>query len=405
MCAAEPTGGADPIRDFVAARSDENVTVVGPKASDGLQVLVVGAFGNGNFGDDALIHGCKCILSLVLERDAFGFRVSTASYLSSLFPGLRMFPPGVKIPAADLLLFGGGTQFASFELTRERSGREWARRFLKALREPTSALRVLDARRSRPPRSAAIGLGLGPFVRASVEERRARSLIGRMSFVAVRDVQSAAICSAWGMHSYVAGTDLCFHPRLWKQRFESRLTVHRRRIAIIPRDWHHTHSGALYTEPLRAAITELSKTAEVSFVCFCRTGDAEWLRWLSENRIRHHVWEPTVTSIEAFAVGLAEYDLFITARYHGAVFAALCSKPFVAIEIEPKLKLVQELFREGSALWPQPFSSEQLVRQVSRIFSEHQTFADNIARMAKGQSEIAETVAERFLRYVGTLRS
>ena len=116
------------------------------------------------------------------------------------------------------------------------------------------------------------------------------------------------------------------------------------RIGVIVRDWGHNHEGNSYTEPLFRTIDSLRREGKtVEFISFSATSDGEWIKRLKDRNEFITVWNPESESISSFLGFLSKYDLFITARYHGAVFASILRKPTVAIEIEKKLALVSDL--------------------------------------------------------------
>src|SRR5690606_3724960 len=67
-----------------------------------------------------------------------------------------------------------------------------------------------------------------------------------------------------------------------------------------------------------------------------------------------------------FLNSLNQFDAFITARYHGAILGSLLNKPTIAIEIEPKLRILTEQIPE-ILLWSKPFQIENLKSLVSRL--------------------------------------
>ena len=54
--------------------------------------------------------------------------------------------------------------------------------------------------------------------------------------------------------------------------------------------------------------------------------------------------DPNNDNINDFIAKHYNFDLVITARFHGAVFASLIGKPFITIGIEPKLEMISIWF-------------------------------------------------------------
>ena len=122
-----------------------------------------------------------------------------------------------------------------------------------------------------------------------------------------------------------------------------------RKVVVIPRDWPHTTLGDSYTDSLFQVVRELRNAGKkVEFIFFAN--DIEWTRRLKDKNERFIAWNPEKFTIFEFIKMLSDYDAFITARYHGAVFASILKKPVVCIEVEQKLRLVADLFDVGARL-------------------------------------------------------
>ena len=303
-------------------------------------IEIKGGYGLSNFGDDALMVAVYQVVTRVFEPGSITFHCHDTGYIKRILPGvLAIVPDSVNRPVADILLYGGGTQFYSFPLTKARRIPSLGS-LVRNLKEPTHIgpkilrrIRQLIPHTEVPQKLAAIGIGLGPFVKDSYELRECERLFRRMEYVAVRDNYSYRLCQEWGCKNLSLRSDLCYLPGLW-QEFESKCCRGTngglKRIGVIVRDWKHTCDGDSYAEPLFRTIDSLRRTGKtVEFISFSAAADREWIKRLKERRECITTWSPERGSISSFLDYLSSYDLFITTRYHGAIFGSILRKPTV----------------------------------------------------------------------------
>jgi polysaccharide pyruvyl transferase WcaK-like protein len=257
------------------------------------------------------------------------------------------------------------------------------------------------------PRTAAIGIGFGPFVENSKQMRRTKELLARMDYVAVRDIDSYDLCKKWGCNNVSLCSDLCYLPDFRKAYApDSRIhnmTGEIRKIGVIPRDWPHTCEGDSYAFPLFQVVDELRSTGkEVEFISFARSSDSEWAKRLKDKDEQFKSWNPEKSTISEFMELLSGYDAFITARYHGAVFASILGKPVVCIEVEQKLRLVSDLFGNGARLWTYPFSASECLRHISDLEGDYSRSVEYLARVVEEQGALAEKMVDDFRQFIST---
>ena len=220
-----------------------------------VDILAVGGYGLGNFGDDALMLALhECLRSHVPEKQV-AFYCHDAPYLKSLVgETLVVDHRGSSSVTCDVLVYGGGTQFYSFPLTRARylPSLTWqrVRRYSTDPREAIEAvakrLRRFDRISGiRYGRAVGVGIGVGPFVAGSLEKRQADDALRAMSHCFVRDPLSYEYGTGIrGGDGCSLGTDLCYtRPFVEKIAPAARRGGTTRRIGIIVRDWDHTQEG------------------------------------------------------------------------------------------------------------------------------------------------------------------
>jgi len=371
-------------------------------------VLLRGAYGCWNLGDDALMVACYRTLRQALDPAEITFLSHDEPYVRSLAPGASFVQ---RLDGADrigLLVYGGGTQFYSFPLTRkDRRGRL----LLTTWRRVTAPWRTLKGIRNRlrgqpcVERIAALGIGIGPFEPGSAQEVSARGLLGKMDFVAARDEASLELCRRWGREDCVLGADLCFLPGLWNagpaNGMDHRRAAQSARIGVIIRDWPHTREGAAYREPLRRVVEVLRADGHsVRFISFSRRADREWTKSLVGLKEDLLQWDPNSTTIDAFLQLLRGFDCLVTARYHGAVFGALVGAPAVCIELEPKLRIASQALGGGARLWRQPFAEAEGVVAVNQLVEGASEAREALRGAVERQADLAGSMADRFVAFV-----
>lgn len=320
-------------------------------------IVIKGAYGELNFGDD--------LLMLVFEN----YFLSWDKPLMLQFVGLkadytqRLLANGTvysnEIPTSDWLVYGGGTQFFAFDGAEKTTIDK-----LKAVvSNPGIIFSILKNKftsksnvGNEERHIGFLGIGLGPFSNNQVKIEQTKSILNKSDFVGVRDAVSFDYTKQWGLEA-CQGADVVFSSFFnWKlpEVYEKK---NDRRIAIIVRDWNWTEEGKSYYEKI-IDFTKKNTDISFTFVLFSEHFDREWKNKLKDNA-NVLIWNPKLDSVQTFIEKLNKFDGFISARYHGAILGVLLSKPVICIEIEPKLRILNEQVKELK-LWQQPFDIAQL---------------------------------------------
>lgn len=369
-------------------------------------IVIKGAYGCGNFGDDALMLAAYEIVKRSFDSESIIFVCRDSDYIQKIIPDAKIFPQNsMEVKNADIIVYGGGTQFYSFPLTSKRGVRILFSRIMRnAIRPIRLGQKVFrkitkTSLLSSNSRGVAIGIGIGPFVENCKYMHRIKELFTCMDYVAVRDCDSYDLCKQWGLHNVSLRADLCYLPGLWKVDASelSRDNTKRemRKIGVIPRDWPHTVEGDSYAEPLFQVVQELRTAGKkVEFISFASRSDIEWAKRLKDKDEQFKTWNSEKCTISEFMELLFGYDAFITARYHGAVFASILGKPVVCIEVEQKLRLVSELFGDGARLWTYPFSASECLRHISNLEGDYSEALQCLSRVVKESGALVEKMID-----------
>jgi len=368
-------------------------------------VLVDGSYSCENLGDDALMVASFETLRKIFEPEEIGFICDEKPYLYNLVPEIHIASPESDVHA-DFMVYGGGTQFYSFPLSRSRIRWRSACNPIKVSRHIKRKLFAqAEPQREQIRARAAIGIGLGPFVPRSKERTVTERLFQQMDYIAVRDRASLDTCRAWGLLHAVLRSDLCFVPNLWGELPASKtlLNYNPLRIGIIVRDWPHSKEGAAYIPRLLEMVRKMrSNQFSFTFVSFCKPADPLWLRILEEQPEPRVIWDPERFTIVDFLRELAKFDCLLSARYHGVVFGALLEKPVISIEVEPKLRLVSELlFNENDYLWKRPFRVDECSRLIEGAYQKYTEETATLTKCAvREQGALAELMAKELIDFI-----
>lgn len=342
-------------------------------------VVVKGAYGEANFGDDALM----CTIENFFLEKVLSVKVSFCGNSSNYCRRLLRGADYVDVNSdskeeADVLIYGGGTQFFLFSSNK---GSFYLKLFLKLLVSNPAMLvrkvrnRLTEKRPVTAKSSVGLGLGLGPFNPDNDRVEHVKSLVRRMDMLFVRDEKSLSYCKEWGLENVGEGADICY------SRFLNYNTgringntnnreKRRKKIGIIVRDWKYKNGGGDYREVLMAMVDEQKEGPyEYTFIIFSGLLDVEWKRVVQEHGYASLEWDPMNQNINDFMDTLNDFDGFITARYHGGVMASILNKPVVCIEIEPKLRILAEQIK-GFRLWRHPFRVDEL-KQAMTVFDDN----------------------------------
>jgi polysaccharide pyruvyl transferase WcaK-like protein len=362
-------------------------------------IAIEGAYGEGNFGDDALMLAASRIVMEV-------YKPCLITYTQGLKPlanaehELSQEYAHSKKPRFDVIVYGGGTQHFSFRNNQTSTGKfklvlgqeNWKHLF----RHIKFRIRQLleSASLNSTTHTIGIGMGIGPFLVNDSSQERAKHTFSKMSFIAVRDQQSLDQLKKWNISKAKQYADLCYTPGLWqvppKSNKEEKPQSDTKLIGVIIRDWPHTIEGAQHEDPLFRAVEQLRKQGNtVEFISFAPSRDENWLTELKRRNETVIGWNESTNDINSFLTRLSRYHIFITARFHGAIFAAILEKPVVCIEVEQKLRIVAQQYQKGARLWRQPFSENECVSLTNELLNNYTEATQALKLTNEAQTNLA----------------
>lgn len=338
-------------------------------------VLLIGAYGSGNLGDDVLLKIIAERLRRVVKPQNTAMLCRDAAYLDRIAPGIARIEKTANYKIdCNWKIFGGGTQFFRFSGQNSLGGK-----ISHALLHPRFTLRrllKLNQQTINASRNAMIGIGFGPFENG-YEPPGLSANIQSCDFLSVRDAWSYQFCRDAGSDHVELGVDLAFSSdfvnRIRRLVGESSLTAasgnsELRKFCFVLRDWTLGSAQQTYLEPSIAVAAELAREGhQIDFVIFSR--DPQLDRSRLEKIGRVVAWSAEAMIVEEFISAMARYDVIVTARFHGAVFGFILNRPVVGICIDPKIDRFLESIDAGDLCWSNPFDAESLKFMIQKASS------------------------------------
>lgn len=333
-------------------------------------IVIRGAYGAENFGDDALLHSLIRNLSPEKKIAVIGKK---NEYIGKLFQTIDFYSYEDNIELeTHLLLWGGGTQFYDFF-----SIKFLFRKVFNLIINPKNIIKKIMKIKVGPQvkfkKEVYLCVGFGPFA-SKKKKKITANKISLADLIYVRDIDSYNSLIKYSKNVFKA-EDICM---LDKSYYFCK-TVKNNKICIILRDWYYDNSSQ-YIENIIEFYNKNKNKLEMDFILFGK--DPNCLKKLNDENIKYIQWDVNLYNIEDFSRKISEYSLIISARYHGIIFSLIHNIPAIAIEIEPKLRLVSEQYNKNILLWEKPFSENALnllIQQASNIdFDENEGKFDTI---------------------------
>lgn len=289
------------------------------------RILMLGAFGQRNVGDEAL---CAAICDGLADHEVVVASADPA--LTTALHGRRSIPANpfavvAELDLADVVVVGGGTVFKTLHPS---SGRR-----PHALLANTIGVVTMARRRGVPV--AFVGVGADEL-QGGTARWLARRIAMRADLLVVRDEESASVLTEAGAAPpFWIGADPAWH------LFRSGRPARSHRIAGRPRATvalSHLAGGGDLPERLGRALAELEATGWEINLQPWQAGPRDLV---VADRIRELV--PTARVIDmpddlmAAARAFTDDDLVVAMRFHALVAAGAAGARTVAIAHEPKL--------------------------------------------------------------------
>ncbi|MBY0065616.1 polysaccharide pyruvyl transferase family protein [Empedobacter falsenii] len=357
-----------------------------------MNISVKGAYGDSNFGDDLLMIVLEDYLSNNLPNEKLNFIGTENNYVKKLLVKSTFNANKNE----EVLIYGGGTQFFSFiekssiiSILRNNIKKNPLQIFNKVL----SKINPPRKTTINQPEKAFIGFGLGPFNNNRQAINYAKQQLSSSFYVGVRDQVSFQYCKDWNINA-VLGADIVFSSYFQNYISKTKKQQEKNKIAIIVRDWEWKNSETSYQDQILKFV-ENNKDLDFTFIVFAKDKDPKWMKIIKN--YEHVIWEPEKQSVSEFLEILNAYDIFITARYHGAIIAGLMNKKVICIEIEPKLRILTEQI-PTFYLWENSFDIDKLKIMVNKnVHGDHSKSISTLREKSDNMLvEFVETYKKKF---------
>ena len=338
-----------------------------------MNILLVGYYGHGNFGDDVLFRASLSLLSGLWPAARITVQTEARDpfYLSALSGRDVQFVRIEEGGTFDLAFHGGGGNFFDFA-----DGRAFDRvvNRIGALLGPhrfaaaVGGLRkVLGRNHFAVRRRTAIGLGIGTYTPSARRLRDELPILGSMNFLGVRDPGSIDNLRSIGVTDQVAQTsDLAFAGG-WGE--SDATTTGAGPGVVVVRDWSDPADTRRQLDALRA----IAAIRPVCVLLFDEVADRALLPQLGEFAVQTYRpgdMDPVIATLSAAPA-------IVTARAHGAICGAILGVPSLLLPIEPKLAVVNRLLPRSTVL---PDWSDVLESRLSEVLTiDRRSIGDDVA--------------------------
>lgn len=313
------------------------------------QVLVVGYFGAGNLGDEAILEG----ISAELGRRWPGIRVAATRAGDRWIAHGGIEPVSLfdidalsaAVSKSSAVLFGCGGVFQDYWGAYESSLFKEGTNGIEAYVRPALLARL------RGVPAALFSAGIGPLTTPAGRQLVALGCAG-LAFASVRDEASRAALEETGIgFSPAVSADPAYLLRTTdeaKARVRSRLAdagvAPGTFVQVTVRSWPFGPEPERLADRIAAGLRALPSELSLLFVPFHVTGaendDRAFARQVQAATGRGTLFEVADVA-EALAVS-GEARLVLAGRNHAAIFAHLAGTPFVALAYDPKVQAVAE---------------------------------------------------------------
>lgn len=316
-------------------------------------IVIKGAYGASNFGDDALLFS---LIQSLPKSKSIAVIGKKNNYINKHFKNIHYYTYSdeVKIQCG-VLIWGGGTQFYSF-----KSFKLLFYKFMNIKSTPRILINKLKLGyrgvQVNFKREIYLSIGFGPFSSTS-KESLAGNRISKAQSVYIRDDLSYTSLKQYVTSEKIHRTeDICL---LDFARYKNKNKNKNKRVAIIIRDWKY-NSNSLHIKKTIEFYQKFHKKIDMDFILFA--DDKVCIKALNSKNIPYLQWDPTKLNILDFSNMLSCYERIVSSRYHGIIFSLIHSIPSVAINIEPKLSQVSSEYSESVKLWQPPYSTKDLYK-------------------------------------------
>jgi polysaccharide pyruvyl transferase WcaK-like protein len=319
------------------------------------QVAVIGYFGEGNFGDDLILHHVMGVVLGAMTAAQVVVSVGSAGMPAHWFPGVHRaaLREIAHIAPAKIVFGGGGTIYA---LPPATPANLWGLLSCTAL----GYWKAIGPHRWRRARSYAYCLGVGPLAGCGARWVT-RRFMRQFERVSVRDPASTSLLSELGVANVTTATDPAC---AFATPIGPTAGARARRVGIIFRQWENTL--VLQRELVVAARQLRQRAWDVELISLHPAVDAPAIEFFESNGDAVRRWRPDRESTLEFCRYLGSFGVLITMRGHGLLAGAMAGAVPVAVRIEPKLQVFAEQWGQPDLAFDPSASAGEIASMVEK---------------------------------------
>ena len=337
-------------------------------------ILLVGYYGKGNFGDDVLFIVTYNFVKKIQPNASISVFCDNCDnqYFSNLIgENIKTTYPGER-EHFDMVIHGGGGTFFDFNKGSladlainfgiKLIGYHNFCRLEKLIRQITGKTNITTEKRY------GLGLGVGTFTASSKKFKYNIPTLQDFDSLIVRDSTSVGNLLRLGIKRNIEqGSDLAFMDNFWVPRKIKNKTSNRDklRVGLILRDWN-VSLNTNYLTNIEKMLGQLNESFVLTIFVFDQQTDHE-VRSCA-HKYSSCVWNPSQIEFDAYCERIADQDVIVTSRAHGAMCGAVLAVPSVLIDIEPKLRTIHALLNNSTSLLSvDSLTIEVLMDEIHRL--------------------------------------
>lgn len=359
--------------------------------------MLLGAYGQHNLGDDALLevfleqlHGAEIVVNSAMPdstQSRYGVQALPTQMPAAFWHMVR------RLVRADVVVFGGGS------LLKDLEG-NWLPQLLYNIRLCSA---LLICRIARVP-TCMVAIGCGPFRKRSTRAV-ARISARLVTSLSVRDNESADLLRSIGIRRHI---DVSADPVFtWAGRFPP-LTEHPDSppiLAMVPRYSLTAKELQLLAHLCDRWIEE--RGGRVQLLAF-QTGflprfddvaACKSVQQLMTHREHADILVPT--SPRDAIESIARANLLVSVRLHALIFAALEGVPMAALSYDPKVRSLMHSIEQSDAVIDlASCDAERAEELIDRVWETRAARAELIsAQIVRAKARTEEDLASLFARF------
>lgn len=365
------------------------------------KVYIRGAYAPGNIGDDVLMLSVINVIKEIVPEKNISVGVEHPDLARSYNPNIDWIH--IKKPiCADVVVFGGGGQFFSFNPPSSVKQSIFTKisKSVKAQENLGSAIERLIVpffgaidKIFLPKKLAAFCIGLGPFDNHGKGYQRAIEIINKCDYISVRDDKSLEYCQMLGFNKAEEYTDPTLLSKIWyPEEITKPYYTKGGYISIVLRDWPHDQNGQDFiAELIKYGKTLASRGEKVRFVSVYKERELELIG--NNDSIEWLVWDARKYSIVDFMDEfISNSEVIISSRAHGVLLPASLGVPTIAVAIENKLFKVHDMIAKGNVL-VEIASAEALDSALDMFRDNEGCLRDNLeAEILKNKMKVTNAI-------------